>query len=123
TGRTDKDAVIHTSLRPLKVAGIDGRLLHGKNPGDIPVPDGMSYVVVDRDAVTSDVLNTDTTAMHLYEMSDSSRTKKSLSPVVLQTLVGKEKQVQVDTEGYWYKPSENETKLEYAIRVNNLSDK
>ena len=61
SGRPDESTTVALGLPVERIEGIDGRRLHPGNDGSIPIPDGLSYVWINRAAASSRLI-TDTAA-------------------------------------------------------------
>lgn len=94
--------------------GVDGRALQRNSVGIIPIPDGLTYIEVPRDALRSDLME-DTEAMRLYQLAQAeSQTPPPPSPVVLQSEVDVAALPAKSTLGYFL-PSETD---HFAFKVN-----
>ncbi|MHC4178332.1 MAG: glycosyl hydrolase, partial [Planctomycetota bacterium] len=97
TGRPDPKAEVELGLPrdgracadamppiPVRVEGIDGRSLEAARPGAVPVPDGLTYVWLDRQRL-GDRLQTDTSAMGLWKIAQRKPPPRpEPSPIVLR---------------------------------------
>lgn len=86
TGVANARARVPLPLMIRKVTGIDGRSLPPGAEGSVPIPDGLCYVFLDRNAATP-LLDVETEAMRLTRLSRKPVPAPApLSPVVLQFL-------------------------------------
>ncbi|HSI83407.1 MAG TPA: hypothetical protein VK970_06460 [Candidatus Methylacidiphilales bacterium] len=99
TGSVKPIATVSLPVKVKRVQGADGRTLTVQNAqsdqsigvvaSQVPVPDGIAYITVDRAGLGA-FLKTDTSARRLYEIGQQPLVQQRLaSPLVLQFLWGK----------------------------------
>ncbi len=119
TGKADASAKVRLGVPLLHLRGIDGRLLKPAPDGAIPIPDGLTYVWLDRSKV-SGRLGTATLAMRLYGLRADPVPRSAPSPIVMRYLYDPAV-VEPKSEGYRIKASVT-GRMRLAVRVFNLSD-
>jgi hypothetical protein len=118
-GKADAAAKVRLGLPILHLRGIDGRLLKPTPDRAIPLPDGLTYVWLDRNQL-GDRLATDTPAMRLYRVKADPVPRAAPSPVIMRYLYDPAV-VEPKSEGYRIKASPA-GKMPLVVRVFNLSD-
>ncbi len=120
TAQVEARRVVSLGVPTLRAEGIDGRPLEIAQDGAARVPDGLTYVWLDR-ARLGDRLQTDTGAMRLYAVAAKAPpTRPKPSPIILR--------FQHDAEAVSHKPEGYRIKAVPAgrqrlrVRVFNLSD-
>jgi len=83
TGRPDASAAVALGLPVERIEGIDGRRLPLGDDGSIPIPDGLSYVWINR-AASSSRLIADTAASRMRPTSAGVEARRAPSPIVLR---------------------------------------
>jgi hypothetical protein len=118
SGEPRAKAALKLGLRAQRVEGLDGRTLNASDPAAVPVPDGLSYVWLDR-AEAGSRLRTDTAAMRLAKIGRRSpRPAAKPSPLVLRFQYDP-RLVRPTVNGYGL-PSESPATLPIVVRVFNL---
>lgn len=133
TARPDANVKVKLDLPVVRIEGIDGRALEAAGDGTVAVPDGLSYVWLDR-AKLGERLRTDTPAMRLWAIALREPPKRpAASPIVLR-LEADRKVMQAKSEGYRISafpsvvdghllPNGRATKLPLSVKVFNLATK
>jgi hypothetical protein len=120
TGKPDAAAGAKLGVPALRAEGIDGRKLEIAANGAVPVPDGLSYVWLDRGKL-GDRLQTDTAAAKLRAIAQQlSPPRAARSPVVLR-FQWDAKLLKPQSEGYRLLEPPAE-KMPLTVRAFNLSD-
>ncbi len=83
TGRPDASAAVALGLLVERIEGIDGRRLPLGDHGSIPIPDGLSYVWINRVASSSRLI-ADTAASRMRPTSAGVEAHRAPSPIVLR---------------------------------------
>jgi hypothetical protein len=118
TGNVDPKSTIPFPVKVTRVAGADGRTLDFGG-GDVPVPDGMSYVWINRRNFAGK-LKAETHAMQLSRMGQHPLAQERLaSPLVLQFLA-QQTPARASARGYLISP-ESTHALPLNVRISNLS--
>ncbi len=118
TSRPDPLAVLKLDLPATRIEGIDGRPLKPAAPDTIPIPDGLTYVWLDR-AKLGDRLQADTPARRLH--ADTAKThKRTSSPIVLRYQFDPAR-VQPSAKGYRLKGTAPAGTMPFVVRAFNLS--
>lgn len=103
-----------------RLQGIDGRTVSAKEPGQIPVTDGLVYAWCDS-AKIADMLRTDTTATRLYAISRQAPPRRPKpSPIVMQPVIDLKK-VTASTAGYAI-PADLAARFPLGVRIHNLGE-
>ncbi len=119
TGRPDAAAAVALGLPVERIEGIDGRRLAPKNDGSIPIPDGLSYVWIDRATAASRMI-TDTAASRMNPGTVKTEARGTPSPIVLRFKLD-DSRYQPSSHGYRIKDVPvGQTRL--AFEVWNLAD-
>ena len=99
TGRPGASESLSIGKGALYIEGIDGRRLMPRTDGSIPVPDGLSYVWLDRDAVDARLI-ADTAASRLRPAAGASQAVRGApSPIVLRFQLDADR-FQASAKGY-----------------------
>jgi uncharacterized membrane protein len=118
TGEPRAKAAMKLGLRARRIEGLDGRVLNASDPTAVPVPDGLSYVWLDR-AEASSRLRTDTAAMRLWKIGQQTPQPTARpSPLVLRFQYDPHL-VRPTVDGYGL-PAESPATLPIVVRVFNL---
>lgn len=119
TGKPQPDAKVHCACPVTRAEGIDGRLLSFQSDGTLPVPDGMVYAWLQRDAVGRN-LHSNTAAMRLGQTARENSPPKPepVSPLVMRHQFDAEV-FEAVTAGYRFKQAVPDD-WELAVRVYNL---
>ncbi|NQU24811.1 MAG: hypothetical protein HQ567_26305, partial [Candidatus Nealsonbacteria bacterium] len=121
TGRPDENARVKLPVTPLRLTGIDGRELEKADDETVPVPDGLTYVWLDRDGL-ADRLQTDVPAVRLWKIAQDEAAKPSApSPIVLR-FQWDDNAMRAESEGY-HVLSETPGTTPLRVRVFNLDEK
>ncbi len=119
TGRPHVKAKVKLGLPALRIEGIDGRRLEAGGEGSVPVPDGLTYVWLDRQQL-GDRLQTDTPAMRLWKIAQRKPPHRpSPSPIVLR-FEADANVMQCKSDGYRLLANAP-GRLPLKVRVFNLS--
>lgn len=119
TSRPDAQARLKLDLPVLRTEGIDGRRLEAAPNGSVPIPDGLTYVWLDRQKL-GDRLQTDTPAMRLWEIAQQAPPRRPKpSPMVLRFEPDPEV-MEGKSDGY-HLSAKAPGKLPLRVRVFNLS--
>ncbi|MFA6959720.1 MAG: glycosyl hydrolase [Opitutaceae bacterium] len=121
TGRVAPGATVELPFAGTSAQGADGRKLKiGKEGVSIPIDDGLTYVKVPRAALT-DMLDTSTEAMRLYQLSQQVPSSIPVAAaIVLQPQIDREAMKAISVRGYFLK--EKDDTVTVRLGVNNLSD-
>ena len=118
TGEPRAKAALTPGLRARRVEGLDGRVLNASDAAAVPVPDGLSYVWLDR-AEAGSRLRTDTAAMRLWKIGrQAPRPTAKPSPLVLRFQYDP-RTARPTVDGYGL-PAESPATLPIVVRVFNL---
>jgi hypothetical protein len=119
TGKLDATAKVRISAPVQKVIGIDGRTLDRSSADSVPIPDGLTYVELDRQRLNP-YLEPNTLAKELSTPANSLDTKpKPASPVVLRYQIDPDVVV-AKTDGYEVSMA-SRTSFPFTFRLFNLS--
>lgn len=119
TGKPKADAKIPLPVPVLRSEGIDGRRLTAAENTTLPVPDGLTYVWLDRSRL-GDRLLTDTSAMRLWTVGQEKPPQRpALSPIVLR--FGLDRQTfEAKPDGY-HLAADRARNVPLVVHVFNLS--
>ena len=118
TGEPDPGAEVELPIELEEAIGIDGRALEPSGRR-VPVPDGLTYVLVPREKLENR-LRKDTTAMRLYREGQRPAAQREEAPPILLQHVPDLDVLSATPEGYTV-PQDVEAPLELTIRMVNLS--
>jgi len=120
TGTVDSSERLRFSqLGDVDLIGIDGRSLQRCEDGTLPVPDGLTYMLVSAESLSS-LLNQDTSAARLFAVGNwPPPDRQDPSPIVLQHLIAPGG-VRRTASGYWLEPK-GEHRFPLSLRINNVS--
>ena len=121
TARPNAEARVKLGLPVLRIEGIDGRSLEAAPSGSVPIPDGLTYVWLDRQQLGGR-LQTDAPAMRLWKIAQRKPPRRPKpSPIVLRFEPDREV-IESKSDGY-HLSAKAPGKLPLRVRVFNLSAK
>ena len=121
TGEVDAQGSASLDLPIVKVEGIDGRALAADDSGSVPIPDGLSYVWVDRKTLGERLL-AETAAMRLWKLAAEEPPKRPpASPIIMRLDLNPEL-MSAETPGYRMRP-EVVSSLPLEVKVFNLDSR
>ena len=123
TGNAKAGAVVHLDIAPRNVLGIDGRILPVTTPGQIPIPDGLSYVVADLRAVIPKLRSNGTTLALNITAHKAPSPRGDPSPVILSYLPRTDGAgaIPSSTQGYWVSGTAVQ-QFPVNVRLSDLSE-
>jgi len=120
TGRPDASAAVALGLPVERIEGIDGRRLPTGDDGSIPIPDGLSYVWINRDVASSRLI-ADTAASHIRPTSAGVKARGAPSPIVLRFQLD-DSRFHPSSRGYLVKDAPM-GKVRLGFEIWNLADR
>ncbi len=119
-GEAEPSASVNVDLPVLQATGLDGRQLAPATSGQVPCPDGLVYVRLNREQL-GNRLQTDTTAKRLWDAAQQPAPRREApSPVVLRFAFDKQFTA-AKSEGYQISRDAPQ-QWPFRVEVFNLSD-
>jgi hypothetical protein len=119
-GKAEPAASVNLELPVLQATGLDGRRLASTAKGEVPCPDGLVYVRLNREQL-GDRLQTDTTAKRLWDAAQQPAPRREApSPIVLRFAFDKQ-YTAAKSEGYQIS-GDAPQQWPFRVEVFNLSD-
>ena len=119
TGQPDAAAAVEVGLPVERIEGIDGRRLLPRQDGSIPIPDGLSYVWINRAAASSRLI-ADTAASRMHPEPASDKARAAPSPIVLRFQLD-DARLQHSSHGYRVKEVPVES-VRLGFEIWNMAD-
>jgi len=120
TVKVDAKAIVNIGIPIQRAEGLDGRQLTPVEKTKVPIPDGLTYVMVDRQAI-SNKMQTVTAAQRIFAATKrKDRTLLPAAPIVVRFQY-ENKLVDAKTQGY-HLHALPEGPLSVTYRVFNLDD-
>ena len=120
TGKVDASMTIDLKLPIVRVEGLDGRPLEGATSESVPIPDGLTYVWLDRRQLGKR-LRTDTGAMRLAA-SGTRGAREDPTPIVARYQLDR-KTVTPNARGYQVRSPELLVRFPLHVRLFNLDSR
>ena len=121
TGEVDARGSVSLDLPIVKIEGIDGRALRADDSNSVSIPDGLSYVWIDR-AKLGDRLVTETEAMRLLKLAAQEPPKRPRASPIIMRLDWNRELMSAETPGYRIRP-EVVSRVPLDVKVFNLDSR